>query len=302
MSLWLVFGCDETAPWFALGVGADGAFVDRSTARIWPAIPARSSECARATGGGAVTAGVAGVGAGAGVATGVGVTGAGVGAAVTAGVVAAGAVSVGAGVDVGAAVVSVGAAVVDVGAAVVSVGVAGVVSVGPAGAGAGAGAGSVGGGVAVVVLVGSGGAVVPSVGVAVGGLSSTGVESGGGSPHVGSVHAVTGVLEPQLVSSGAHCAGGRGSMSSASLVRTDRIRPSLTLSRACDRINGCVCEAIAAPADAGGIRVAAVTSAATPTGTSAGGFVSSPTSRGRHRGQSRRYASLPCSNSDASRC
>jgi hypothetical protein len=300
MSLWLVFGCDETAPWFALGVGADGAFVDRSTARIWPAIPARSSECARATGGGAVTAGVAGVGAGAGVATGVGVTGAGVGAAVTAGVVAAGAVSVGAGVDVGAAVVSVGAAVVDVGAAVVSVGVAGVVSVGAAGAGAGAG--SVGGGVAVVVLVGSGGAVVPSVGVAVGGLSSTGVESGGGSPHVGSVHAVTGVLEPQLVSSGAHCAGGRGSMSSASLVRTDRIRPSLTLSRACDRINGCVCEAIAAPADAGGIRVAAVTSAATPTGTSAGGFVSSPTSRGRHRGQSRRYASLPCSNSDASRC
>jgi hypothetical protein len=33
MSLWLVLGCDETAPWFALGAGADGALVDRSTAR-----------------------------------------------------------------------------------------------------------------------------------------------------------------------------------------------------------------------------------------------------------------------------
>ncbi|HTT27531.1 MAG TPA: hypothetical protein VMG37_03905 [Solirubrobacteraceae bacterium] len=203
---------------------------------------------------------------------------------------------------------SVGVDAVDVGAAVVSVGVAGagaaVVSVGVAGAGAGVV--SVGGGgagvvsVGYVVLAGSGGAVVPSVGVVVDGLESVGPASAGGSPHVGSEHvSAGGALEPQVGSSGSHWVGGGGSMSSASLVlTTDRIRSLATL--------GCAawweCDATAAAADAGGNSAAAVTIAATPAGTRAGGFGRSPASRGRHRGQSRRYASLPCSSSDARRC
>jgi hypothetical protein len=260
LSLWLVRGSEETAPRFALGSGADGPFVERSTARRRLATPIRSSEWVTVAGCGAVTAGVAGAAAGAGA----GVTEVELGGAVTAGVVAAG------GVSVGADVVSVGVLVAGVGAGGVSVG------------GAGAGVVSVG----YVVLAGSGGAVVPSVGVVVAGLESVGPASAGGSPHDGSEHASTGgALGPQVGSSGSHWAGGGGSMSSASLVRiTDRIRPLAPLAR----ITGCECDATAAPADAVGIRVAAVTRAATPAGARAGEFVGSPRRRGRHRGQSRR--------------
>jgi hypothetical protein len=142
-------------------------------------------------------------------------------------------------------------------AGVVSVGAAGVVSVGVLGE-----------------LPGSGGGVVASGGVSVGGVESTGPGSGVGSPHVGSLHVSTGVLGPQVGSSGSHWEGGGGSELSL-------------LSRTFGGAGDCGCEATAAaPADAVEIRLTAATTAPTPPGTSDAAVGGWPRRRDLQRGQS----------------